>query len=79
MTDAIITGYDIRACSCCGGLMMTFDGTTQPYQGNFKLIADVTGFNIKENDSFPIYVSVDTVNEERCFGKYIKITRLERR
>ena len=27
---AVITGYDMRNCVCCGGLMINFEGKTQP-------------------------------------------------
>ncbi len=30
MHDAIITGSDLRACICCGGLVITFDGESKP-------------------------------------------------
>jgi hypothetical protein len=51
--DAIITGSDMRMCICCGGLMINFDGETQPYAGDFKLIANPEDLGITENDKFP--------------------------
>lgn len=80
MSDAIITGYDGRMCACCGGLMITFNGETQPYQGDFKLIDNSSDFNIKPNDTFPIYIKVDwTSDPNKCFENYIKVTRLKRK
>jgi len=79
MSDAIITGYDGRMCMCCGGLMITFNGETEPYKGDFKLIDNSTEIGIRTNETFPVYVKVDwTPISDKCFGNYIKVTRLKR-
>ena len=77
MSNAIITGCDQRMCVCCGGLMITFNGETRPYAGDFKLIENDLGITCHE--TFPIYVKVDwTSDPNKCFGKYITVTKLKR-
>ena len=80
MNDAIITGYDSRDCICCGGLMITFNGETKPYAGNFRLISNIaTDFRITENDTYPIYVKVDWKEDTTNICNLILITRIARR
>lgn len=79
MNDAIITGSDVRTCICCGGLMITFDGETRPYTGDFRLIQNSADIGITEKDKFPIYVKVDwSVNTNNVCNQII-ITRIARR
>jgi len=35
MNNAIITGYDLRLCACCGGLLINFNNDTINYNGTF--------------------------------------------
>ena len=80
MADAIITGYDAKMCACCGGLMINFNGETQPYKGDFKLIDNSADFDIKSYNTFPVYVKVNCTSEpNKCFGNYIKVTRLKKK
>jgi hypothetical protein len=80
MSNAVITGYDIRMALCTGGLMINFNGETEPYQGDFKLIDNSSELGINYDDDFPIYVAVDWISDSsKCFGNYIKVTRLKRR
>ncbi len=79
MSDAVITGYDVRECACCCGLMINFDGQTQPYTGDFKLIDNSAKLGIDSYEIFPVYVKVDwTSNADKCFGSYIEVTKLKR-
>jgi hypothetical protein len=79
MSDAVITGYDARFCACCGGLMINFDGITEPYKGDFKLIDNSSDLGISSNDTFPIYVKADwKSNPNVCGGNHITITRFKR-
>jgi hypothetical protein len=79
MTDAILTGYDARSCACCGGLMVTFNGETQPYSGDFMLIENTDAIGISSTDRFPIYVELDwTSDSTKCFGNYITVTRIRK-
>ena len=79
MNDAIITGDDARMCICCGGLMITFNGETRPYAGDFKLIENSADLGITEKDSFPIYVKVDWKTDTAKACNHIIITRFKRR
>jgi hypothetical protein len=80
MNDAIITGSDARTCICCGGLMITFDGESRPYSGDFKLIDNpAVDLGIKEKDTFPIYVKVDWKVDTTNVCHHIIITKIARR
>ena len=78
MNDAIITGSDVRACICCGGLMITFNGEARTYTGDFRLIENSGDIGISENDRFPIYVKVDWKEDTTNVCKHILITRISR-
>lgn len=78
MNDAIITGYDARTCICCGGLMITFDGETRPYVGEFKLIENSSALGITAKDTFPIYVKVDWKIDATNVCNHILITKFAR-
>lgn len=79
MNDAIITGSDARMCVCCGGLMITFNGETKPYTGDFKLINNGAATGITEKDAFPVYVKVDWKADTTNVCNGIIITRIARR
>ena len=80
MHDAIITGSDMRACICCGGLMITLDGESKPYTGNFRLISNsAADIGITQADKFPIYVNVDLKEDTTNVCNHILITRIVRR
>jgi hypothetical protein len=80
MKDAIITGYDIRLCPCCGGLMVTFNNNPIPYSGEFYLVNDLPNKSgIDNNTKFPLYVRITwRYNIKICGGtKFIDILELE--
>ena len=79
MTEAIITGSDARMCICCGGLMITFNGETRQYTGDFKLVTNGTDLGITDNDRFPIYLKVDWKTDTTTVCNRIIITRSTRR
>ncbi|MEP7228717.1 MAG: hypothetical protein ABI691_00615 [Ginsengibacter sp.] len=79
INNAIITGYDVRACVCCGGLMITFDGELKPYTGAFRLISNSADIGIKQTDTFPIYVKVDWKEDTTNICNHILITKIARR
>ena len=57
--DAVITGYDVRDCVCCGGLMINFNNDTIPYSGTFYLINELPASPVIDNNTkFPLYVRV---------------------
>ena len=78
--DAILTGFDGRYCICCGGLMITFYGETEPYKGEFKLIDNTSDMGIGFNEPFPIRVEVAWVSvPNKCSGNFIKVLSLKRK
>ena len=79
MNNGIITGPDIRACVCCGGLMITFTGNPQPYAAEFKRIENVDELGITDKDKFPIYVKVDWRTDSSSVCGFIIITRMVRK
>lgn len=80
MKDAIITGSDVRTCLCCGGLMITFDGESKPYSGDFRLISNrAVDIGITQSDTFPIYVKVDWKEDTSNVCNHIFITKIARR
>ncbi len=81
LTNAVITGFDNRACPCCGGFMINFDGETEPYKGNFFLIDNTAAeLKIAATENFPINVKVDTAKSSMtCGNNFVHIVKLERR
>jgi hypothetical protein len=79
MNDGIITGFDMRACVCCGGLMITFTGDKTPYAGDFKLIGNETDLGQEYKEKFPVYVKVAWKDDTTNICKHIIITRIARR
>ncbi len=69
-TDAVITGYDFRACACCGGLLINFENNPEKYSGKYYLIDEMpANSGIGENSKFPLYVKVRyTIDKEKCGG-----------
>jgi hypothetical protein len=78
---AVITGFDMRLCACCGGLMINFEGDTTFNSNNYYLIINKPEeFGITYDSKFPIYVNVDWEKVPGgCFDRVIKIIKLERR
>ena len=81
LINAVITGMDARACPCCGGLMITFNGETKPYVGTFFLIDNnPADLGIGATERYPILVKVDTANNPlKCSNNFVNIIKLERR
>lgn len=79
MNNAIITGADARTCICCGGLMITFNGETGAYTGDFRLIQNGGSIGITDKDKFPVYVKVDWKENTTNVCNTIIITRIARR
>ncbi len=77
-TKAIITGYDMRKCACCGGLMLTFSNDSKPYSSDFVLIEGLpNGTSINESTTFPLNVCVKYEKQESSCGTVkIKVTDL---
>ena len=80
LTDAIITGYDLRDCICCGGLMVSFVNNPIPYSGEFYLVNNLPkDSGIDNNSKFPLYVKISWRDNSRVCGgtKFIDIQKLE--
>ena len=82
MDQGIITGYDMRYCICCGGLMINFNGdTAASYEDPFFLISNSSlELGITDTTTFPVRMRVDWVKDTAiCDGEnHIKITRFKR-
>jgi hypothetical protein len=79
MNDAVITGFDVKTCICCGGVMITFNGVAQPYTGESRLIENGKDLGITAEDKFPIYVKVDWRTDATNVCNHIIITRIARK
>jgi len=80
MTDAVITGYDYRKCSCCGGLMINFNNDPQPYHSSFYQVRQLpANAGISEQTTFPLYVRVVWQPAEGGCGNGIDILRLDKK
>ena len=80
LQDGVITGFDQRACVCCGGLMISFGNKTEPDASQFFLIDnDPSEFGISGTSTFPVYVKAAWTLTTKCAGQHIKITKLVRR
>lgn len=78
--EAILTGFDQRACPCCGGLMMTLNGEPKPYVAPFYLIDnDPASLGIDAAATFPIRVSVEYEKLDKCAGTHVRIKKMVRR
>lgn len=58
MTNAVITGYDLRKCSCCGGLMLNMGDDTTLYAEGFYLIDGPLPLPCPDSDQFPMRVRI---------------------
>ncbi|MBA3972333.1 MAG: hypothetical protein H0X46_09365 [Bacteroidetes bacterium] len=80
LKDAVITGYDQRACPCCGGFMINFRGETKSYTGQFYLIEnDLSLHGITGASVFPLFVKMEYNYLEKCSGNFIAITKLTKK
>jgi hypothetical protein len=80
ISDAVITGYDIRACVCCGGLMLNFNNDPIPYSGTFYLVNELpANSGIDNNTKFPLYVRITWKYNSKVCGitKFVDILNLE--
>jgi hypothetical protein len=77
-TKAIITGYDMRKCACCGGLMITFSNDDKPYSSDFVLVNSLpTGTTINESSKFPMSVCIKYEKlESPCGMVKLRVTNL---
>lgn len=79
MDDGVITGYDLRECACCGGLMINFLNETQSYKGEYYLISNVPAdLGISDTAKFPLFVRVNWKKDSiSCINNKVTITKIE--
>jgi hypothetical protein len=78
MANAIITGYDMRMCACCGGLMLTFSNDPTPLQSDFFLVVNEdVSLDINANTQFPVYIKLDYELVNLC-AQEVKILRFKK-
>ena len=80
MSNATITGFDLKMCVCCGGTKITIYNLLNINNDTYYLIGQLpTGFSLG-NYQFPIAVKINyklTLNH--CNSLYIDITKIESR
>ena len=60
--------------------MITFNGETEPYKGDFKLIDNTAELGIGFNEPFPIPVEVEWESvPNKCSGEFIRVISLKRK
>lgn len=71
-SNGIITGFDIRECSCCGGYFIEIERNTY----RFYELPKNSNLNL-ENPHFPISVRLDWIPDPNaCLGDEIIVQRI---
>ncbi len=81
-SKAVITGYDMGMCICCGGLILSFKEDAKAYCDAFYLVRYFPEkTNISDTSKFPINVWVDwKFDSLSCFNnKFITVSKVIRR
>lgn len=80
MSNATITGFDLKMCPCCGGTKITIHNLANINNGTYYLIGRLPeGFSLG-NYQFPIAVKINyKITPTHCNGLYIDITKIGRR
>lgn len=69
MNEGIITGYDLKTCQCCGGLMINFHNDTALYSDPYYLIDNESStLGISDSTEFPVKMKVDWVKDTAVCG-----------
>lgn len=75
MNDAVITGIDVRECSCCGGYYIDIESITYRF---YELPAN-SGIDLTDG-RFPVHVKLDWQNDpDACLGDEIIVLRIDRK
>jgi hypothetical protein len=79
---AIFTGYDMRMCACCGGLMVNFEGKTEPaFSPEYYQVKNTPeSIGIASTATFPVHADVTYVVEAEpgCGTKgFVTITSIK--
>lgn len=79
-TEAIITGYDMALCACCGGLMITTTDDPEKYADEYYLLSNQLDFPDLDLSEFPIYIKMDfEIDSNSCvqYKPWITVSELE--
>ncbi|MFK7925180.1 MAG: hypothetical protein AB8H47_24700 [Bacteroidia bacterium] len=79
-TEAIITGYDLALCACCGGLMITTTENPNKYEDEYYMLSNQSDFPNLDLTEFPISIKMDfEIDSTRCFmvNPWINVSNLE--
>ncbi len=79
-SKAVITGYDMGMCICCGGLILSFKEDATAYSViRIRNFPEKTG--ISDTSKFPINVWIDWKFDSLGCGnyKFINISKISRR
>lgn len=78
---ATITGINNRVCVSGQGLVLTFNGETTLYEGNFCLADNsLEELDINSNTEFPMAVGVDTTHiAQNCTYPVIHLRKMVKR
>jgi hypothetical protein len=81
MGAGVVTGYDVRDCACCGGLLINLNSSsTELYSDSTYQIDLVPGnFDIDANTVFPVFINLDYSRNTKKCGKTIDILKFERK
>lgn len=76
MNEGIITGIDVRECSCCGGFFVEIKDSTY----RFYSLPTGSNINLTNNPGFPIYVNLNwKMRDTLCLGDEIIVLKIEPR
>jgi hypothetical protein len=79
--EAVIVGYDMTKCGCCGGYQFTIGSLTPTNGGDYFLVQTLPpNFQIDMNGLFPILVKMDweLISPTVC-NTFISVSRISRR
>jgi hypothetical protein len=81
MGEGVITGFDVRDCACCGGLLINLNSSSiELYSDSTYQIDDVPqDFDIDNESDFPIFIKLDYSRNGKKCGKTIDILRFEKK
>jgi len=74
-SDAVITGFDLSECGCCGGYIVNIINNP-PYSNDFLARELPAGSDIYSGADFPIYVKIEWQADTTECERRIIITKL---
>jgi len=76
MDEGIITGIDVRECSCCGGFFVEIEDSTY----RFYSVPSESNINLTNEPIFPLYVNLSwKMRDTLCLGDEIIVLKIEPR